>query len=439
MSGFDLLNLSPELQFTLSELGHQQPTPIQQLAIPLILQGVDVMAQAQTGTGKTAAFALPMIEMLSKKVADPDYHAIRGLILTPTRELAIQVGDSTLAYGRRLGMRVASIYGGVRFDNQIRKMKRGADILVATPGRLLDMLAQNKLSINQLEILVFDEADRMLDLGFIDDIRKLMRYMPSKRQTLLFSATFSSEIDVLAEHLLNSPHRVNASPPNSVVKLIKQRAFAVDQKDKSDILSYFIKGLQWTQVLVFTRTRQRADSVAEYLQSENIKASALHGEKIQRERNMALQQFADGEINVLVATDVAARGLDIDSLSQVVNYDIPNQAEAYVHRIGRTGRAGKSGVAYSFVAPDERVYLSKICELIQKNIPLEPVPIIESGKMQGARSETKTVSKKTKGRPVQSKPKRPAAKAPTPAISSQKDVKTNSRDKARRSSLFDKP
>jgi len=439
MSGFDLLNLSPELQFTLSELGHQQPTPIQKLAIPLILQGVDVMAQAQTGTGKTAAFALPMIEMLSKKAPDPEYHAIRGLILTPTRELAIQVGDSTLAYGRRLGMRVASIYGGVRFDNQIRKMKRGADILVATPGRLLDMLAQNKLSINQLEILVFDEADRMLDLGFIEDIRKLMRYMPTKRQTLLFSATFSPEIDVLAEHLLNSPHRVNASPPNSVVKLIKQRAFAVDQKDKSDILSYFIKGLQWTQVLVFTRTRQRADSVAEYLQSENIKATALHGDKVQRERNLALQQFSEGEINVLVATDVAARGLDIDSLSQVVNYDLPNQAEAYVHRIGRTGRAGKSGVAFSFVAPDERNYLSSICELIQKNIPLEPVPIIESGKMHGSRSDAKVVSKKTKGRSAQSKQKHPASKTTTPAISNQNDVKSSSRDKARRSSLFDKP
>ncbi len=404
MPAFSSLNLCPELLFTLEELDYKEATPIQAKAIPVILEGRDLMAEAQTGTGKTASFALPMIELLSKTPADKEYHAIRGLILAPTRELAIQVADHSLEYGRALGMRVVSIYGGVRFDNQIRKMKRGADILVATPGRLLDMLEQKKLSLAQLEILVFDEADRMLDLGFIHDIRKIMSYMPKQRQTLFFSATSNENINALADSMLSDPVYINVTPRNTASSQIKQIAYKVDNADKSDILSYLISGGNWNQTLVFTRTKARADRVSEYLQQENISAMAIHGDKHQRDRIAALQAFTSGEIRVLVATDVAARGIDIESLPRVVNYDIPNLPEAYVHRIGRTGRAGQTGQAISLVAPDERRYWTEIEQLIQKSIQLQSVPMFENGRLIEGQ---KLSPKKAKSKPVAKKSVKP--------------------------------
>ncbi|KEA64794.1 ATP-dependent RNA helicase RhlE [Marinobacterium lacunae] len=381
MSGFTELNLCPELNATLEALGYREPTPIQSQAIPLVLAGHDLIAEAQTGTGKTASFALPMIERLSKTPVAADYHAIRGLVLVPTRELAIQVGDNTLEYGQLLGMRVISIFGGVRFDNQLRKMKRGADILVATPGRLLDMLKQKKLTLEQLEILVFDEADRMLDLGFINEIKALLAYMPERKQTLLFSATLDESVEVLADKLLDNPKRVSVAKRNAPASQVTQRAYAVDNRDKADVLAYLITGAHWQQTLVFTRTKRRADELAASLQHEGIDALAIHGDKHQKERIATLNAFANGEVNVLVATDVAARGLDIESLPQVVNYDLPNQPQDYVHRIGRTGRAGQKGLAVSLVAPEERRFLNAISELINKPLQLQPVPVAENGKL----------------------------------------------------------
>ena len=421
MPAFSELNLCPELLFTLDELGHKTPTPIQAQAIPVILQGHDLIAEAQTGTGKTASFALPMIEKFGSAPQGTEYHHIRGLILVPTRELAMQVGDHTLQYGRALGVRVISLYGGMRFDNQIRKMKRGTDILVATPGRLLDMLEQNKFSLEQLEVLVLDEADRMLDLGFIHDIQKILKFIPKNKQTLLFSATLNNNVETLAQSLLREPQRISVSTRNSTTSQVKQVAYAVDNQDKSEILSYLIEGGKWTQTLVFTRTKKRADEVTEFLQAEKISSLAIHGDKLQRERTHALKAFAAGEIKVLVATDVAARGIDIESLPRVVNYDLPNQAEAYVHRIGRTGRAGLTGQAVSLVAPDERCYLAEIETLINKRIPLQPVPFIENGKIIDGKPIKPRSSKSKAPQRKNTKPKHqyqaPEAEQPTtPAL-----------------------
>lgn len=414
MTTFTDLNLSPELNATLEALGYREPTPIQRAAIPLVLAGQDLIAQAQTGTGKTASFALPMIERLSRQPGNPEYHEIRGLILVPTRELAVQVGEHVLAYGHLLGMRVISIFGGVRFDNQLRKMKRGADILVATPGRLLDMLQQKKLSLAQLEMLVFDEADRMLDLGFINEIKALLQFMPAARQTLLFSATLDDSVEALAEALLKSPQRICVSARNTAAKSVRQRAYAVERSDKTDVLAYLIQGGDWRQTLVFTRTRRRADELCAALLDEGIPALAIHGDKPQRERMAALQTFSEGGVRVLVATDVAARGLDIDQLPQVVNYDLPQQPQDYVHRIGRTGRAGHKGLAVSLVAPDERRFLEAISALIGKPLQLQPVPLAENGRLidgkalsdKGGRTPSGAQARKKAGR---AKPARRAA------------------------------
>ena len=381
MANFSQLNLCPELQFTLEQLGYQQTTEIQAKAIPVILAGSDILAQAQTGTGKTAGFALPMIEKLRQRQRSDDYHPIRGLILTPTRELAIQVAEKTLSYGSELGMRVVSVYGGVRFDNQIRKMKRGADILVATPGRLLEMLIQRKFSLEQLEILVFDEADRMLDLGFIHDINRIMSFAPKTRQTLLFSATYNDKIESWANSVLNNPQKISVSPSNSAANKVQQLAYKVDNSDKEEVLIYLITSGKWKQTLVFTRTKRRADKVAAALIDAGINAQAIHGDKLQKERIAALTAFSEQRLDVLVATDVAARGLDIEALPRVVNFDLPNQSEAYVHRIGRTARAGKSGQAISFVAPDERQYLLEIEQLLGKQLQFHSIPLLEKGKL----------------------------------------------------------
>ena len=449
MTAFSDLHLCPELLFTLQTMGYDQPTPIQIKAIPLILEGKDLLAEAQTGTGKTAGFALPMIERLSKTPATEEYHQIRGLVLTPTRELAVQVGDHTLAYGKHLGMRVISLYGGARFDNQIRKMKRGADILVATPGRLLEMVSQKKISLAHVEIFVLDEADRMLDLGFIHDIKKIMSFIPHERQTLLFSATFSPAIETLADTLLKTPIKVSTSTRNATAKLVQQKAYKVDNGDKSDILSFLIDGCHWSQTLVFTRTKRRADMVCDYLKAEGITAVAMHGDKLQRERNAALSAFVHGEVRVMVATDVAARGLDIESLPQVINYDLPNLPEAYVHRIGRTGRAGKEGMAISLVAPDEKNYLADICQLINKQIPLQAVPTIENGQLidakKSAQNPPSTRRKNKSGKAAKPKKTSKAKTSPkhlTQATGSSPSDPTTStpsnRRHAGRRSLFDK-
>ncbi|MFN3880535.1 MAG: DEAD/DEAH box helicase [Nitrincola lacisaponensis] len=434
MSTFASFGLCPELQFTLDALGYAQTTPIQRQAIPLILEGRDLIAQAQTGTGKTAAFSLPILERLKHRPPQDTYFPVRALVLTPTRELAIQVGDKMLGYGEQLGMRVISIYGGVRFDNQLRKMKRGADILVATPGRLLDMLQQKKLSLSQLEILVLDEADRMLDLGFADAIRQLMQFIPAKRQTLLFSATFDASVRVLSDYLLQSPAQINITPDKPSAAGVVQRAFAVENADKADILSYLIRECGWTQTLVFTRTRKRADQLTHYLNHEGISALALHGDKLQRERNDALSRFSSQTVQVLVATDVAARGLDIANLPQVVNYDLPNQPEAYVHRIGRTGRAGAKGLAISLVSGEEKRFLQDITQLIRQEIILEAVPIIEQGRLPSGRKSPR------KGpAPAASQKARPARKpqqATSTRPSTEQEKAPNAKDKAGRRSLF---
>jgi ATP-dependent RNA helicase RhlE len=433
MTSFAELSLCPELQFTLNELGYQRATPIQEKAIPLILEGKDLMAEAETGSGKTAAFGLPIIERLKEAPTDGQYHPIRALVLVPTRELAIQVGDNLLEYGMALGMRVVSIYGGARFDNQIRKMKRGADILIATPGRLLEMLKQKKLSMESLSTLVFDEADRMLDLGFLPDIKAILSFLPRERQTLLFSATFNSSIDALAESLLNAPERIQTGVRNQAAKTVQQRAFAVDSRDKADILCYFLERLNWSQTLVFTRTKRRADQVCDYLNQEGISATALHGDKLQRERNEALASFVSKRVRVLVATDVAARGLDIESLPQVINYDIPNQADAYVHRIGRTGRAGQKGLAISFVAPDEKRFIQAIEALTQQSLHAEPIPVLDSGVLPKA-SQRKAAAVKPTQKPTLKPAQKPGRKTARKTDSSNKTQfakgKTTSKGKA---------
>lgn len=431
MTTFADLNLCPELMHTLEELGYKTPTPIQTQAIPKVLEGRDLIAEAQTGTGKTAAFTLPMIQRLSRTPVEGEYHHIRGLVLVPTRELAVQVGDNGLAYGQLLGMRVISIFGGVRFDNQIRKMKRGADILVATPGRLLDMLKQKKLSLAHLEMLVLDEADRMLDLGFINDIRQLLGYMPEQKQTLLFSATLNGSVEALAEALLQQPERIQVARRNTASQQVKQSAYAVTNADKTDVLLYLIRGGNWQQTLVFTRTKRRADQVAEELQQEGISAVAIHGDRHQRDRLAALEAFTQGDASVMVATDVAARGLDIEALPQVVNYDLPNQPEAYVHRIGRTGRAGLKGWAVSLVAPEERRFLKGISDLIGKSLQVQPVPTLENGQL--VESGAQAVTGKRKG----TKPSaRKTSKPTTNAVDTSADKPAKPKRSAGRRSLF---
>jgi ATP-dependent RNA helicase RhlE len=380
MSAFAQLGLCTELAQQLLELGYKEPTPVQQQTIPVALQGADVVAEAQTGTGKTASFALPMIQRLQRDALEGEYRQVRGLVLVPTRELAVQVADHTLEYGRPLKMRVVSIYGGVRFDNQIRKLKRGADILVATPGRLLDLIRHNEISLKEVEMLVFDEADRMLDLGFIGDIRKLLDYIPEKRQTLLFSATLNDSVEVLADKLLTEPKRISVTERNAANKQVKQSAYAVEHSDKSDVLAFLLRNGNWQQAIVFTRTKKRADQVTFDLAAEGIRAVAIHGDRSQRDRLAALKAFTEGEAQILVATDVAARGLDIEALPLVVNYELPNVPEAYVHRIGRTGRAGLQGRAISLVGGDERRFLKAISDLLGKPIQLQPVPTLEGGK-----------------------------------------------------------
>lgn len=357
---FDQLGLSADILRAVAEEGYSEPTPIQAKAIPVILEGKDVLAGAQTGTGKTAGFTLPLLHLLSAQDAPAKANRPRALVLTPTRELAAQVGESVQTYGKNLALRSAVIFGGVKINPQIAALKKGVDILIATPGRLLDHVGQGTLSLDDLQVLVLDEADRMLDMGFIHDIKKVLALLPEQRQNLLFSATYSKEIKALADKLLDNPVRIEVTPPNTTVERIAQVVYRVDRKRKSALLSYLIGSNNWKQVLVFTRTKHGANRLAQHLEKDGLTAAAIHGNKSQGARTRALAGFKSGDIRVLVATDIAARGLDIDELPHVVNFELPNVAEDYVHRIGRTGRAGCEGEAASLVCVDEDRLLADI-------------------------------------------------------------------------------
>ena len=369
---FAALNLSPDILKAISEKGYTTPSPIQIEAIPAVLAGRDVMAAAQTGTGKTAGFTLPILELLSTG-EHVNANQVRALILTPTRELAAQIEASIISYGKHLPLRSTVVFGGVKINPQMMRLRQGVDILVATPGRLLDLYNQNAVRFTQLEILVLDEADRMLDMGFIHDIRKILATLPKKRQNLLFSATFSDEIRQLAKTIVHNPVEISVSPLITTAETVKQCIYPVDKKKKPELLTQLIKQNQWQQVLVFTRTKRGANQLARHLETEGIQASAIHGNKSQGARTKALADFKSGMIRILVATDIAARGLDIDQLPQVVNFDLPNVPEDYVHRIGRTGRAGASGHAVSLVSADEFQQLVDIERLIKSLLGREMV------------------------------------------------------------------
>ncbi len=379
---FASLGLSTPLLDAITEQGYSSPTPIQAQAIPAVVSGKDVMAAAQTGTGKTAGFTLPLLEKLSKgERVRPNQ--VRALILTPTRELAAQVAESVETYGKNLPLRSVVVFGGVKINPQMMNLRKGADVLIATPGRLLDLYSQNAVHFKQLEVLVLDEADRMLDMGFINDIRKILALLPKQRQNLMFSATFSDDIRKLAKGLVNDPIEISVSPRNTTAESVAQWVAPVDKNRKAALLIQLIKEQQWFQVLVFTKTKHGANKLTKQLDSAGIKAAAIHGNKSQGARTRALAEFKRSDIQVLVATDIAARGLDIDQLPQVVNFELPNVAEDYVHRIGRTGRAGSSGQAISLVCADEFKLLAAIERLTNQLItrktingyePVNPLP-----------------------------------------------------------------
>lgn len=379
---FDTLGLSAELLRAVHENGYTQATPIQSRAIPAILKGQDILASAQTGTGKTAGFSLPLLQNLAARSAGRRPRQVRALILTPTRELAAQVGDSVRLYSRYLKLSSAVIFGGVSINPQISSLRKGVDVLVATPGRLLDHISQGTLDLAGLEILVLDEADRMLDMGFIHDIRRILNLVPEKRQSLLFSATFSNDIKQLAKGILHKPELIEVARENTTAERVEQLIHPVDRERKRELLSYLVGNQNWRQVLVFTRTKHGANRLAEQLERDGISAAAIHGNKSQGARTRALGDFKSGHVRVLVATDIAARGLDIEQLPHVVNFELPNVAEDYVHRIGRTGRAGQDGVAVSLVCVDEHKLLRDIERLIKNEIPkmvidgFEPDPSI---------------------------------------------------------------
>ncbi|MFM0518343.1 DEAD/DEAH box helicase [Caballeronia jiangsuensis] len=376
---FDSLGLSEPLLRAVNELGYSSPTPIQLQAIPAVLKGGDLLAGAQTGTGKTAGFTLPILQRLSQlaPASGGAKRPVRALILTPTRELAAQVEESVRAYGKYLKLKSTVMFGGVGINPQIDALRRGVDIVVATPGRLLDHMQQKTIDVSQLEILVLDEADRMLDMGFIHDIKRVLARLPAKRQNLLFSATFSDEIKALADSLLDSPALIEVARRNTTAEKVEQKIYPVDRDRKRELLTHLIRGNNWFQVLVFTRTKHGANRLAEQLTRDGISALAIHGNKSQSARTRALAEFKDQTLQVLVATDIAARGIDIDQLPHVVNFDLPNVPEDYVHRIGRTGRAGAEGEAVSLVCVDEHQLLKDIERLIKRPIPSEVIPGFE--------------------------------------------------------------
>ena len=407
---FTDLGLSAPLLKAIAGKGYETPSPIQEKAIPAVLNGRDVMAAAQTGTGKTAGFTLPILQRLSSGQRAKANQA-RALILTPTRELAAQVGESVKDYGKHMSLTSAIVFGGVKINPQMQKLRRGVDILVATPGRLMDLHGQNAVKFDHLEVLVLDEADRMLDMGFIRDITRIITLLPKLRQNLLFSATFSDDIRKLASGLVRNPIEISVTPRNAAAPTVTQSVYTVDKKQKAPLLTKLIKDGEWSQALVFTKTKHGANKLTKHLESEGIVAAAIHGNKSQGARTRALAEFKAGETRILVATDIAARGLDIEQLPQVVNYDLPNVSEDYVHRIGRTGRAGMTGTAISLVSADEIDLLSGIERLIQRVLPREEVEGFEPNQV---------VKLTTLNRPVRAnKPRRP--------LKSETNVGNNSR------------
>jgi ATP-dependent RNA helicase RhlE len=374
---FSDLGLLPELLRAVADKGYDTPSPIQIQAIPAVLAGRDVLAGAQTGTGKTAGFVLPILQRLAADVANAASRAPRALVLTPTRELAAQVAQSARDYGKHMPLRTYQVFGGVSINPQISALRSGCDILVATPGRLLDLAQQRALDLSKVQVLVLDEADRMLDMGFIHDIRRIIKLLPQKRQNLLFSATYSDDIRGLAERLLHNPMSVQVAARNAPIELVEQRAYRVQKEQKRHLLVHLIQEGQWRQVLIFTRTKHGANRLAQQLEGAGIQAAAIHGNKSQAARVKALDLFKRGQVTCLVATEVAARGLDIKELPQVVNYELPNVPEDYVHRIGRTGRAGSAGEAISLVSSDESGLLRDIERVLRRSIPTLPTPVFK--------------------------------------------------------------
>jgi ATP-dependent RNA helicase RhlE len=371
---FDELGLSPDLLKTVEEEGYTEPTPVQERAIPLVLEGRDVLAAAQTGTGKTAAFTLPILDRLrvhANTSFSPARHPVRALVLTPTRELAVQVAEAIATYGRKVPLRSTVVYGGVPLDPQIKELRAGVEILVATPGRLLDLVGQSAANLGQAEILVLDEADRMLDMGFMPDIRRILDLLVGRRQTLLFSATFSDDIKRLAGSILNNPETIEVARHGTAAETVRQLVYPVDRDRKEELLAHLVTEGDWHQVLVFTRTKLAASRLAAWLDRHGVASTAIHSDRAQSDRTKALEAFKAGEVRVLVATDVAARGLDIDALPHVVNFELPWNPEDYVHRIGRTGRAGATGDAISLVCIDEADLLRGVQRLLQIAIPWE--------------------------------------------------------------------
>lgn len=368
---FSDLELIEPIKNALNESGYTTPTPIQAQAIPHLLQGKDLLGCAQTGTGKTAAFALPILNRLAQLKLKISSRNVRALVLTPTRELAIQVHDSFRTYGKNLNLRYAVIYGGVGQGPQVRALYAGVDVLVATPGRLRDLINQRHVSLSNLEVFVLDEADRMLDMGFIHDIRKIITLLPPKRHNLFFSATMAPEIVKLANTMLVDPVQVSVTPQATTAELIQQSVMMVEKQNKRDLLCHILKDKSFNRVIVFSRTKHGADKVVTYLEKAGIKAEAIHGNKSQNARQRALENFRKGLTRVLVATDIAARGIDIDDISHVINFELPNVAESYVHRIGRTARAGASGKAVSFCDAEERAFLKDIEKLTRQSIPVD--------------------------------------------------------------------
>ncbi|MCK7547844.1 DEAD/DEAH box helicase [Marinobacter koreensis] len=393
---FSSLGLSEQLVRATTDQGYETPSPIQQQAIPAVLSGKDVMAAAQTGTGKTAGFTLPLLQRLAEQPRTGK--GPRALILAPTRELAAQVHDSVALYSKYMPTRSAVVFGGVKINPQMMKLRKGLDVLVATPGRLLDLYQQNAVRFNEVEILVLDEADRMLDMGFIRDIRKILALLPAKRQNLLFSATFSNDIRKLTQGLLNDPVQVEVAARNTTAETVRQSVYPVDQSQKTALLSKLVRDNSWEQVLVFTRTKHGANRLTKKLEQDGITAAAIHGNKSQGARTRALSEFKQGDIRVLVATDIAARGLDIKQLPQVVNFELPNVPEDYVHRIGRTGRAGENGHALSLVSADEGKLLAGIEKLIKKQLPRKEVEGFEPKNNLPLKPKAKADPSKARGR-----------------------------------------
>lgn len=401
---FKSLKIIEPILNAIQQEGYSTPTPIQAKSIPIVLRGTDLLGCAQTGTGKTAAFAIPILQLLSANKAYGKKRKIRSLIVTPTRELAIQIDESFKAYGRHTGLTTTVIFGGVNQNKQTAVLRGGVDILVATPGRLLDLINQGYITLNFVEIFVLDEADRMLDMGFIHDVRKMLKELPQKRQSLFFSATMPSEIVKLASTILCKPSKVSVTPVSSTVDIIKQSVYFVDKGNKNALLVEILKDPTIKTVLVFTRTKYGADKVARMLQKKKIKAEAIHGDKSQNARQRALKNFKAQTTRVLVATDIAARGIDIDELEYVINYEIPNITETYVHRIGRTGRAGAKGTALSLCDAVEKEYLTDIEKLISKKISViedHPFPLIDHNPVKAPKQQ----QQQRKRKPGNSKPK----------------------------------